>query len=100
MVFDSAELAKVAGVLGVTAVFATLLVVIASAPLGRDVRSLEATVRRIEDGDRSVRSDIARADELGHVARALDQLAARSTRWGSTSPVRGRTNGPDVQRQA
>jgi len=77
MILDSAELARVAGVLAVTAVFATLLVVIASAPLGRDVRSLEATVRRIEDGDRTVRTDIARADELGHVARALDALTTR-----------------------
>ena len=77
MLLDSAELARVAGVLGVTALFATLLVVIASAPLGRDVRSLELTVRRIEDGDRTVRTDITRADELGHVAHALDQLTAR-----------------------
>jgi signal transduction histidine kinase len=77
MILDSAELARFSGVLGVTAVFATLLVVIASAPLGRDVRSLEATVRRIEGGDRSVRTDIARADELGHVAHALDELTAR-----------------------
>ena len=77
MILDTAELARVAGVLGVTAVFATLLVVIASAPLGRDVRSLEATVRRIEGGDRSVRTDIVRADELGHVAHALDELTAR-----------------------
>jgi signal transduction histidine kinase len=77
MILDSAELARVAGVLGVTALFATLLVVIASAPLGHDVRSLEATVRRIEGGDRTVRTDITRADELGHVAHALDQLTAR-----------------------
>ena len=77
MILDSAELARFAGVLGVTAVFATLLVVIATAPLGHDVRSLEATVRLIEGGDRSVRTDIARADELGHVAHALDELTAR-----------------------
>ena len=77
MILDTAELARVAGVLGVTAVFATLLVVIASAPLGRDVRSLEATVRRIEGGDRGVRTDIVRADELGHVAHAVDELTAR-----------------------
>ena len=77
MILDTAELARVASVLGVTAVFATLLVVLASAPLGRDVRSLEATVRRIEGGDRSVRTDIVRADELGHVAHAIDALTAR-----------------------
>ena len=77
MILDSTELARVAGVLGVTAVFATLLVLIASAPLGRDVRRLEATVRRIEAGDRTVRTDIERADELGHVAHAVDELTAR-----------------------
>jgi two-component system sensor histidine kinase BaeS len=77
MILDSAELARVASVFGVTAVFATLLVVIASAPLGRDVRSLEATVRKIEAGDRVVRTDVVRADELGHVAHAIDQLTAR-----------------------
>jgi two-component system sensor histidine kinase BaeS len=64
-------------VLAVTAVFATLLALIASAPLGRDVRRLETTVRRIEHGDRTVRAEITRADELGHVARALDELTNR-----------------------
>jgi two-component system sensor histidine kinase BaeS len=46
-------------------------------PLGRDARRLEATVRRIERGDRTVRTRVERADELGHVARALDELTAR-----------------------
>jgi signal transduction histidine kinase len=77
MVLDPDELPAVAGALAVTAVFATLLVLTASSPLGRDVRRLEATVRSIEAGDRSVRSDVARADELGHVARALDELTVR-----------------------
>ncbi len=77
MILDSSELARVAGVLGVTAVFATLLVLIASAPLGRDIRRLEATVRRIESGDRAVRTNVDRADELGHVAHAIDELTAR-----------------------
>jgi signal transduction histidine kinase len=77
MVLDPGELTAVAGALAVTAVFATLLVLTASSPLGRDVRRLEATVRSIEAGDRSVRSGVVRADELGHVARALDELTAR-----------------------
>jgi signal transduction histidine kinase len=77
MVLDSPELARVAGVLGLTAVLATVLVVLASVPLGRDVRRLETTVRRIEDGDRTVRTGVERADELGHVAKALDELTAR-----------------------
>lgn len=77
MVLDAGELTAVAGALAVTAVFATLLVLTASSPLGRDARRLEATVRSIEAGDRSVRSGVLRADELGHVARALDELTAR-----------------------
>jgi two-component system sensor histidine kinase BaeS len=77
MVLDSTELGRVAGVLAITALFATLLVLLASMPLGRDARRLEATVRRIERGDRAVRTGVERADELGHVARALDELTAR-----------------------
>jgi two-component system sensor histidine kinase BaeS len=77
MVLDGREARLVIGVLAVTAVLATLLVLVASAPLGRDARRLEVTVRRIEAGDRSVRSGIVRADELGHVAAALDELTAR-----------------------
>ncbi len=77
MVLDSHELARVAGVLGLTAALATVLVVLASVPLGRDVRRLESTVRQIEEGDRTVRTGVERADELGHVAKALDELTAR-----------------------
>jgi signal transduction histidine kinase len=77
MVLDPGQLSAVAGALAVTAVFATLLVLTASSPLGRDVRRLEATVRSIEAGDRSAHSGVVRADELGHVARALDELTAR-----------------------
>lgn len=80
MVLDNAEARSVVGVLAVTTVFATVLVLVASAPLGRDARQLEQTVRRIESGDRSVRSDVRRADELGHVARALDELIDRLDR--------------------
>jgi signal transduction histidine kinase len=77
MILDSGELARFAGVLAVTAVLATVLVLLASVPLGRDTRRLESTVRRIEGGDRTARTAIERADELGHVARALDELTAR-----------------------
>jgi signal transduction histidine kinase len=77
MVFDAAELGTVLGVLGITAGFAIGLTLVASAPLGRDVGRIEETVRRIERGDRDVRTPVARNDELGHVARALDQLTHR-----------------------
>jgi signal transduction histidine kinase len=80
MVLDRAELTTVLGVLGITALAATGLVVMASAPLARDVGRLEATVRQIEQGERDVRTDLARSDELGHVARAVDELAHRLDR--------------------
>lgn len=77
MVLDESELGTVLGVLAATAVLAALLVVVASKPLGRDIRRLEAAVRNIETGDRSARTGVDRADELGHVAHALDDLNAR-----------------------
>ena len=60
--------------LAVAAGFAAVLAVIISQPLRDDVRHLESTVRRIEAGDRSIRVDSMRADELGHVGRAVDDL--------------------------
>ena len=77
MVLDAGGARAAVGVLVLTAVFATVLVLVASAPLGRDVARLEATVRGIEAGDRSVRTGLQRADELGQVGRALDELSQR-----------------------
>ncbi|MET0459890.1 MAG: HAMP domain-containing sensor histidine kinase [Ilumatobacteraceae bacterium] len=77
MVLDAAELRTVVGVLAVTAVFATVLVLTASTALARDATRLEVTVRRIEAGDRTVRSGLQRADELQQVGRALDELTER-----------------------
>jgi signal transduction histidine kinase len=77
MVLDGSDLATVVSVLALTTVFAVGLVVVATAPLGRDVRHLEVTVGRIEGGDRQARAHLDRADELGHVGRAVDQLNAR-----------------------
>ena len=77
MVLEAGEARSVVGVLVLTAAFATVLVLTASAPLGRDARRLEATVRAIESGDRTTRTGVWRADELGHVAAALDDAIAR-----------------------
>ena len=77
MVLDSTEALTVIGVLATTALFATLLALVASAPLGRDAERVEIAVRRLESGDRSGRTGVQRADELGHVARALDELTVR-----------------------
>ena len=43
----------------------------------RDATRLETALRRLEAGDRTGRTGVQRADELGHVARALDELAER-----------------------
>lgn len=77
MVLDEDQVRTVLAVLALTGLFAVALVLTASSPLGRDVRRLEDTVRRIEAGDRSARAELRRADELGHVAAALDELNAR-----------------------
>jgi signal transduction histidine kinase len=77
MLLDAGEAWAAVGVLALTAVFATVLVLLASAPLARDARRLEETVRGIESGDRAVRTGLQRADELGHVGRALDELTER-----------------------
>lgn len=80
MVLDAEELGTVLGALALTAMCASVLVVLASAPLGRDVARLEERVRRIEGGDHGVVSTIDRSDELGHVARALNQLSEQLAR--------------------
>ncbi len=77
MVLDGPAFRAAVGVLAVTAVFATVLVLTASVPLRRDARALEGAVRRIEAGDLAARTGVRRADELGHVARAIDELTER-----------------------
>ena len=66
--------------LAVAGGFASLLAVVISRPLRDDVRHLESTVRQIESGDRSVRVDTARADEIGLVGRAIDDLVGQLDR--------------------
>ncbi len=80
MVLDADDVGMALGLLAVTAVFATVLVLTASVPLRRDARTLEASLRRIEAGDLSARTGVRRADELGHVARAIDELTERLDR--------------------
>lgn len=77
MVLDTDELRTVIAVLAATACLASILVVTATSSLGHDVRQLERSVRSLEAGDRQVRAGIRRADELGHVAAALDDAIAR-----------------------
>jgi signal transduction histidine kinase len=77
MVLSRRELAVFLALLGLAAAFATLLAVVVAQPLGRDVRHLESTVRRIASGDRRVRVASGRADEIGRVGRAVDDLVDR-----------------------
>jgi signal transduction histidine kinase len=77
MVLDASEARTVLGVLAVSAAFAAVLAFVASVPLRRDAERLEATVRRLESGDLTARTNVRRADELGHVGRALDELTER-----------------------
>jgi signal transduction histidine kinase len=77
MVLDGEDLGLVLTVLVITATTASALVVAATSTLGRDVARLEATVRRVEGGERAVRTGLHRRDELGHVARAVDALTER-----------------------
>jgi signal transduction histidine kinase len=80
MIVDAADARSIIGVLVITALFATVLAVIASGPLGADAGRLESAVRRLESGDRTTRTGVDRADELGQVARALDELTERLDR--------------------
>ena len=80
MLLSRAELGSFIAVLGVAAGCAMLLAVVVSRPLRDDVRRLEAVVRSIESGDRSVRVNSPRGDELGHVGRAIDDLVSRLDR--------------------
>jgi signal transduction histidine kinase len=77
MVLDADGFWTTVAVLALTGALATVLVLIASGPLGRDVRALETSVRRIESGDLTARTGVRRADELGHAARAVDELTER-----------------------
>ena len=79
MVLDADQARSALGVLAATAVLATVLAAVGVVgPLGRDAQRLESAVRRLEAGDRSRAHRCASArDELGHVARALDELTER-----------------------
>ena len=77
MVLDADQARSALGVLAATAGLAAVLAAVASRPLGRDAQRLESAVRRLEAGDRSARTGVERRDELGHVARALDELTER-----------------------
>jgi signal transduction histidine kinase len=77
MILSEEQLGPVLIVLAMTAGIAAVVAAIASTSLGRAAHDLEETVRRIEEGERTVQVSSARSDELGHVARALEGLTLR-----------------------
>ncbi len=77
MVLEDGEASAVLVVLGATALLSVVLALVASSPLGRDARRVEEAVRRVEAGERDTTPAVVRADELGHVARALAELTDR-----------------------
>ena len=77
MVLTPGELSAVIAVASLASGFAMLLVLIVSKSIGHDVRHLENIVRKMEAGDRRVRVDSRRVDELGHVGTAINDLVTR-----------------------
>jgi two-component system sensor histidine kinase BaeS len=72
-----AELIALSVVLLLMVPVGSLLAVVATTRLGRDVRTLEATLLQMAGGDRTVRAELRRVDELGSVALAVDELNRR-----------------------
>lgn len=77
MLLDARLLGPVLLVLVITALVAAVIVVIASGPLSGAAARLATTVRAVEDGDRTVRTEVARRDEVGRVGAAIDALSVR-----------------------
>ncbi|MCA1826481.1 MAG: HAMP domain-containing protein [Myxococcales bacterium] len=63
-------IAAVLVLVGISAVFMAMW-------LGRPLASLSAAARRFGAGDLSARADLSRSDELGDVAEAFNEMAAR-----------------------
>lgn len=77
MLLDARLLGPVLVVLVITAIVAAVIVLIASGPLSGAAARLAVTVRAVEDGDRGIRTEVARRDEIGRVGAAIDALSER-----------------------
>jgi signal transduction histidine kinase len=77
MVLSDRELVSFLVVTAAAAGMAVVMTIVVSRPLRDDLREIEMAVRAIETGDRSVQVRSSRNDELGHVARAIDDLVRR-----------------------
>lgn len=77
MLLDAQLLGPVLLVLVVTALVAVIIVVIASSSLSAAASRLAHTVRAVEEGDRSIRTEVDRRDEIGRIGDAIDALSER-----------------------
>ena len=79
MLLDAQLLGPVLVVLVITALVATIIVLIATGSLSTAASRLAHTVKAVEEGDREIRTEVVRNDEIGHVGAAIDALSARLT---------------------
>jgi two-component system sensor histidine kinase BaeS len=77
MLLDAQLLGPVLVVLVITALVAAIIVLIASSSLSSAASRLARTVQAVEAGERDIRTEVVRRDEIGHVAAAIDALSLR-----------------------
>lgn len=77
MLLDAQLLGPVLVVLVITALVAAIIVLIASGSLSTAAARLAATVKAVEEGEREIRTEVGRRDEIGHVGAAIDALSVR-----------------------
>lgn len=80
MFLAAAELRLVLAALLLGAGLGVMVAVSVTGPLTTDLRALADAARRVADGDLTVRTDIARSDEVGEVAASLDRMVAQLAR--------------------
>lgn len=76
MFFSDHDLALMLVVLGVGLLAALGFAVVVSRPLTSDLRSISGVADRVAHGDFAVRTDVARADEVGALAHSVDSMAS------------------------
>lgn len=80
MFLTGSELRLVLAALLLGAGLGVLVATSVTAPLTRDLRHLADVAHRVADGDLDGRTEIERSDEVGALARSLDQMIAQLAR--------------------
>jgi len=80
MFLTGAELRLVLAALLLGAGLSVLMATSVTGPLTQDLRRLADAAHRVADGDLAVRTDIERSDEVGELARSIDQMIAQLAR--------------------